>query len=85
MSSESPTPPTRVDEHVQYHCVLKSDLTSFSLRHDFKRHRIDFRNYYYTADYDLVVSLRDNNLTLALSFNGIDQGLVTVEFDGLPV
>ena len=85
VSSESPTPPTRVDEQVQYHCVLKSDLTSLSLRHDFKRHRIDFRSHYYTAEYDLVLSLADNNLTLALSFNGRNQGLVTVEFDGLPV
>ena len=79
VSSSLDIPPTRWDSSVNKHCTITSDLISLSKKNFDVRLRHWKR--YYTANYELVINVRNNNLTIWLEHNGKLYGVASVEFD----
>ncbi|KAI9842642.1 MAG: hypothetical protein M1837_007009 [Sclerophora amabilis] len=73
-------PPAQWDQAVHKHCTIQSDLSSLD-KSRFKRKWRDWKRYY-TASYELVMNLRNNNLSFELRFRGSTFGIASVEFDG---
>ena len=65
---------------VQRHCFITSDLTHLKKSAHFQRRRRWFRRYY-TANYDLVMGVKNNNLTISLEHGGLRYGVAKVEFE----
>jgi hypothetical protein len=65
---------------VQKHCVITSDLTALNKRDNFQRRWRRFRRYY-TANYDLVMGVKNNNLTISLEHRGRKYGVADVQFE----
>ena len=74
VSSTAAIPPQRAsDPSVHKHCTITSDLTHLP-KNMFKRR---WRRLvpYYTADYELLLQLRGNELSMALNYAGRDYGI----------
>ena len=80
VSSTLEVPPQRAnDPSVHKHCTITSDLTHLPKKM-FKRRWRKFVPYY-TADYELLLQLRGNELCMALQYGGREFGLAQVEFE----
>ena len=80
VSSTLDNPPSRWESSVQKHCTITSDLTHLSKRSNFQRKWRKLTRYY-TANYDLVLSMRNNKLTISLEYKGKEYGVAGVQFD----
>ncbi|KAI9759750.1 MAG: hypothetical protein M4579_002135 [Chaenotheca gracillima] len=80
VSSALDIPPMQWNDAVSKHCTIQSDLTQL----DKGRFKHKWKNWkrYYTADYELVMGLRNNNLSFELKFRSQTYGVASVEFDG---
>lgn len=65
---------------MQRHCIITSDLTRLKKSQNFERRWRKFRRYY-TADYELVMGVGNNNLTIALEHRGKKYGVADVQFE----
>jgi hypothetical protein len=81
VSSEADSPPQRKDSTVVNHCTVTSDLSHVS-KAMFKRRWRNCRRFY-TAEYQLLMSLKGNNIKFELSFSGQTFGVKDVTFDEL--
>ncbi|MCJ1376934.1 hypothetical protein MMC17_000024 [Xylographa soralifera] len=85
VSSTLDVQPTRwspQDPFVKKHCTITSDLTQLNKKDNFERRWRRFRRYY-TAEYDLVMGVKNNNLTILLEHKGQKFGVANVEFEDL--
>ena len=79
VSSTLPNPQTRLGPDIQKHCVIRSDLRHLP-KSEFIKERKGLRSYY-VADYELIASLRNNNLNLALQYRRKRYGVADVLFE----
>ena len=80
VSSTEQIPPQRAtDPSVHKHCTITSDLTHLPKRLFKRRWRKLVP--YYTADYELLLQLRGNELCMALQYGGREYGIAQVEFE----
>lgn len=80
VSSNLEVPPQRCsDPSVQKHCTITSDLTYLKKRSFRRRWKKIIP--YYSADYDLLLQLKGNNLAMALQYNGKEYGVAQIEFE----
>ena len=82
LKSSQDVPPTRWDESVVKHCTITSDLSSLDKKSAFDRRWRKWHRYY-TANYELVMGVRNNNLTIHLEYRGRQYGAAKVEFDDI--
>jgi hypothetical protein len=80
VSSTAEVPPSRWDPSVHKHCTITSDLTRLNKSSNFETRWRKLRRYY-TANYDLVLGLKNNNLTIALEHRGKRYGVADVQFE----
>ena len=82
-STEFP-PPNRAGPSVYNHCLIRSDLRHLDIKRDFRKIRRGFSTSY-LAEYDLILSLKDDYLDFCLSYQGKRFGAATnIYFETLP-
>ena len=79
VSSTKEVAPQRWEDGVVKHCTINSDLTGLSKKNFQKRWRK--LQPYYTAKYDLVMNVKNSNLTMSLEFKETRYGIGDVEFE----
>ena len=79
VSSTDDVPPVRWEHSVEKHCTITSDLTSLKKSYFDRRWR-KWRKYY-VANYDLVMGVRNDFLSIWLEYNGQKYGVASVEFE----
>jgi hypothetical protein len=80
VSSADDIPPPRWDPSVHKHCAITSDLTHLDKKNTFDGGWRKWRRFY-TANYELCMGVKNNNLTMALEYKGQRYGVAKVEFD----